>query len=730
MRMGPDDEGFWDTRYNEQAEALRSFLSWVASFNDPTLSVVVLYLPGAEETVSEGVLGHLENLCSFGLRLVRAGPKDQRGFPQALAGERSLWLRMDTSEALSRLNERVVLSEMAYFVTMDGRGHGAEILAPADAPVYRLLRTVASEMNWETHNGPEGEPVCVLVETIVASAPGAERMLPIPFDQPVPKNFVVMGRGAVPVAKLRVMGLYYPWQNARLDSRISAVLSLLKDLMTAFASEEYQAGLNGCGDQIDVRDLVKEVHLTLLPQHGFPLTREMEFKHAFQVQTRMQVFINSALHAVTPGGGEERLEELNKMASESIAVSGIARLASLPARRKGRTKEQKIAPLILKAFSMETAVTYLPPGSQPFRNNDPNLPVAYGGWLGNRRAPTAFLEAPSEELAYYLRDDPDGPFAMAFSQKPQDRAQAEYEVTAEDMEHWLRWGFEVDEHERIMKADWHTLPGVGDQAKLFIPRLGKPGALKQAPPRCVAFAEAFRMANLRCWSALVQALQDLQVRRELEHDITWTARGSRLVGSLIRCVSERGHFGVMEAQVWWGNRLLTLPSHKDGATSLLHLGVTLSGKRTVRVGAFNTCDTREAAKAQGLVKLPTEEPADGMENVWDDKLWTRLQAKNGTRKDYQQRLGSIYLSAPYCFEHGVRFEASTKQAPIMSLQCRFAFEPHLGQEMNRLRDNVMWDISHTISEVLRRMSEMGHLRMPSLEEVQNAEEELSLSEQK
>eukprot|EP00747_Dinoflagellata_sp_TGD_P032150 gnl/TRDRNA2_/TRDRNA2_135774_c1_seq1.p1 gnl/TRDRNA2_/TRDRNA2_135774_c1~~gnl/TRDRNA2_/TRDRNA2_135774_c1_seq1.p1 ORF type:complete len:454 (+),score=62.33 gnl/TRDRNA2_/TRDRNA2_135774_c1_seq1:194-1363(+) len=334
-----------------------------------------------------------------------------------------------------------------------------------------------------------------------------------------------------------------------------------------------------------------------------------------------------------------------------------------------------------------------------FRHNDPQRPFLYGAWCGKLRSPTVLVEAPSHALTTFLREDPEGPFAGTVDDWPADTL----DQNSAACSRWQRWGFEIDAREAILKADWHTLPHLGESARLFVPRMGKPGSIQKAPSRYIAFAEAFRVANKSCFDAIVEALKKLAAHALDQHGTV----AARLVSSLIECIEGKGHFGVVEAQVWWGDEKLLLPSHKDGATSLLHLGVTLGGIRTLRVGTFMSPD--EAPDNKWLV-----------EDVWDSWGWSQNGMLAAGLKDVRMTRGSCYLSSPWCFEHGVRYEVGSRKEPVIALQCRFAFKPDLGNQVNRNRDDLMLDISTLIATTLRDYSERGKLRMPTVQEVQVA----------
>merc|ERR1712046_465281 len=65
----------------------------------------------------------------------------------------------------------------------------------------------------------------------------------------------------------------------------------------------------------------------------------------------------------------------------------------------------------------------------------------------------------------------------------------------------------------------------------------------------------------------------------------------QVLDAIMHCFEKGWQFGVVEAQVRWGQNSLRTKSHKDGATSLLHLGITLGGHRILRLGTFPASDS-------------------------------------------------------------------------------------------------------------------------------------------
>lgn len=325
-----------------------------------------------------------------------------------------------------------------------------------------------------------------------------------------------------------------------------------------------------------------------------------------------------------------------------------------------------------------------------FEHRNAGQRVAYGIQLPEGRAPLAFAEAIAEDVTNYIREDPLGPFVAC--EEP-DLGSA----------HWSGWGFSRGGPEPILKADWHASSFWADGAKVFVPRLDAPASLRRAPPRVLAFVEAFRQANSPCWHRVAQVLDDLG--REAEEKEEWEL--VHLVGIFRRGLENRAHFGALEAQVWDGGHLI-MQSHTDGATAMLHLGLTLGGCRTLRVGKFpeqHSPYKDQATRRRG--KPPGDEVS----------VWNREAYDNEDLWDVRLDDGSAYLSLPFCFEHGVRYESGTGEL-VIALQCRFAFANESeAMEVNGQRTNNMRRIAEVVANAIADAVDHRELRMPSLEEV-------------
>ena len=271
-----------------------------------------------------------------------------------------------------------------------------------------------------------------------------------------------------------------------------------------------------------------------------------------------------------------------------------------------------------------------------FRHYKSDRPISYGIQLPEGRAPFAFGHALAEDLMTYLREDPGGPFVNSNTTL-------------------AAWGFEEDtineELQSIWKADWHASAFWG-ASKIFVPRIDQFLPSKQPPLRILAFLEAFRQVSGSTWSRIADALESLSHTAECEQEMEL----KEIASIFCRALEEQNHFSGVEAQIWRGGHLI-MDSHTDGATALLHLSLTLGGHRTVRVGHFRERhspyrpqDSRRRGKPPGDEVSVWNEAAYNEEELWD----------------IPQQKGSVYLTSPFCFEHGVRYEGDI---PVFALQC-------------------------------------------------------------
>ncbi|OLP77671.1 hypothetical protein AK812_SmicGene42239 [Symbiodinium microadriaticum] len=315
-------------------------------------------------------------------------------------------------------------------------------------------------------------------------------------------------------------------------------------------------------------------------------------------------------------------------------------------------------------------------------------PLLRGTKVGGDDAPTVFLVAPpSEQLTKYVLEDPAGPFkgTLEWPERLFDDVDGKNEPDVADHApgSWKKWSFQFSKREPFMlKADWHSVHDWGQEFDIFVPRKNAVVPVPQAPPRVLALIEAFRKVNSVCWQQITSGLQELQEQKP--DDIL----RCRLLKMLIEEFQERGFFGAIEAQAGPARRK-EMHWHRDGATGLLHLGITLSGRRRLQLRARSEDDS------------------------WTQELWMDA--------------GHVYLSSPFLFDHSITYAAeSSDSGPTLALMCRFGF---LDEEdalwVNHFRGRDMLEVVELISGCLRNATDAGELRMPTLSEVSAMEKQLA-----
>merc|ERR1712226_1611329 len=100
------------------------------------------------------------------------------------------------------------------------------------------------------------------------------------------------------------------------------------------------------------------------------------------------------------------------------------------------------------------------------------------------------------------------------------------------------------------------------------------------------------------------------------------------------------------------------------------------------------------------------------ENVWETEVW-----EDGQLQTIPMQPGCVYCSAPFIFEHGVKYSSCSRDDPVIALQCRFAFPNKIeAEQVNSLRNSDMLLVTNSIANCLRRFCDNGQFRLPSLHE--------------
>ncbi|CAJ1390944.1 unnamed protein product [Effrenium voratum] len=319
----------------------------------------------------------------------------------------------------------------------------------------------------------------------------------------------------------------------------------------------------------------------------------------------------------------------------------------------------------------------------------PKSPVLRGAKVGGEDAPSVFLLAPpSEHLTKYLLEDPSEPFGAEWPERLFGEVEGRNEPDEADQApgKWQKWDFHFSKREPfLLKADWHSVPRWGDRYEIFVPRKNAVAEVVKAPNRTMALLEAFRAVNEAVWQRMARGLRELLA--EKPDDIL----RCRLLTLLIEHFEERGFFGAIEAQAGPPGHK-EMHWHKDGATGLLHLGITLSGRRRLQLRAWGETSDEES---------------------WTQELWMAP--------------GHIYLSSPFLFEHGITYSGEgSGKGPTLALMCRFGFlDEEKALWVNHLRSRDMLEVAQLFCQTLREAADAKELKMPSLAEVKRTEKRLA-----
>jgi len=187
--------------------------------------------------------------------------------------------------------------------------------------------------------------------------------------------------------------------------------------------------------------------------------------------------------------------------------------------------------------------------------------------------------------------------------------------------------------------------------------------------RSLYFAEAFRAKNKATFKAAVAG----------------NNAGSKFLKSL---VDRNWHFADCAIQYHSGKGIEgnDIAWHHDAENSALHLALAVRGKRTLHAKLAQTANSEQEA----LELFP-------------------------------QQAGDVYVSTPFCFEHGVQYSDTTRtehgEGTIIACQIRFLFTAALYAQGQKATNSSCCDMMESIADAL----EQHPLVLPTLQEVQEVE---------
>jgi len=247
-----------------------------------------------------------------GAKLIRVNPENP-GFPKALEG-RAVSLPMDAMKALTQLDSRFSPPKPGRFIIHDEPGGGVELNLPKQSSVDKLI---ACAMRWVPWVGDKPH----IMGRHIFQRGQLDRHLG-PSDRVADELFIdqLDGAGEPPVTELILYGGHFTKRHRSLEARFLRVYKLLVDVVAAFSDESYQQRLKQARDRVELRNMIKDVHLKVLPSHGFLVSPETPPGQLFKEQQRMQTVIQSG----------DWYWELRTWADYSQEVSGAWIMQSLP----------------------------------------------------------------------------------------------------------------------------------------------------------------------------------------------------------------------------------------------------------------------------------------------------------------------------------------------------------------------------------------------------------------
>lgn len=222
-----------------------------------------------------------------GAKLIRINPEDC-GVPRAF-GDRAVSLPMEGLEALEKLDALLPKVEMAKFIVHDYGEHGAEVQMPKESTVDTIFARVAAEVDWHDCGDPKQTAARSIVERNKFQLFSRGDRVPIASDL----FGKVLVNDEMPVVEVCFGSVEFHNVNLECTRRLGIIFFLLQDLIHHFGCPKYQAKLEEVQSRSGLRDLIRTVHLKVLPRFGWAVTPESTASQWASAQMSMQAFIQA-----------------------------------------------------------------------------------------------------------------------------------------------------------------------------------------------------------------------------------------------------------------------------------------------------------------------------------------------------------------------------------------------------------------------------------------------------
>jgi hypothetical protein len=269
---------------------------------------------------------------------------------------------------------------------------------------------------------------------------------------------------------------------------------------------------------------------------------------------------------------------------------------------------------------------------------------------------------------------------------------------------------------RYFEGYFHGLTQSTPHLKSNHPRYGYTRALDKpaASPELRAFLSELRYANPWLTEIALELAAEMRQRRA-----NASSAESASVYALLAAMFSRPeamfsdlavqvHFGEAQAPIW----------HNDGVNSVLHMALSIHGKREVRML---------------LHRRPLDTPPDEEHLVhrvngattWDHAAGRAAKygqpRKDSSAIDWSKQFmnpmspGDIYISSPLGFLHGVDYPTCNYADRIIAVQCRLLMTRDEAKAMYEHLDVDDW--LHIIGERVTPILQKANLRIPTLADV-------------
>ncbi|KAL7534153.1 hypothetical protein ACHAXR_005665 [Thalassiosira sp. AJA248-18] len=244
----------------------------------------------------------------------------------------------------------------------------------------------------------------------------------------------------------------------------------------------------------------------------------------------------------------------------------------------------------------------------------------------------------------------------------------------------------------VYEGYYHSLPTSETvYSKNPNPFIGSDFDKPSASPFTRAFYDAFRVANKEIFDRLKQNLllaSSFNNNTMQEEDACYI---------LATWIDKGYHFGDLSIQIHYGqgneDKLTSGRAwHTDAENSLLHLAVTLRGRRVLHSKRMQTNANNSTLRRPTRIQEPMKEVLE------------------------EQEPGDVYLSSSTLMRHAPQFFDTGYSTRVIAIHARFLYTSMNVDHFRRVRTKASWDV---LTNVLATTLAVANLQIPSLAQVES-----------